>query len=230
MKDKWYLKTWFICILFFFWFLYGIPLIVGIILLILKLRNDHKLAKDHENVVEQNANYEQQIVSEKSTCTLATPSDLFKISSSVLPPQDNYNILSSDEKKFFTAFYKQLLNANLNPSKIELVRLSNYGFNVDYTGLCYIGKIRLHTPPTQFAVKKNGNKRATKIFLIEKDAKEFAKRDPDYFIETRKPIESTYMQYSIGLLNIKEVSGFDVDTYIDLIPYWIRYINYCKRH
>lgn len=105
MKDKWYLKTWFICILFFFWFLYGIPLIVGIILLVLKLRNDHKLAKEHENLVEQNEDYEQQMVSEKSTCTLATPSDLFKISSSVLPPQDNYNILSSDEKKFFTAFY-----------------------------------------------------------------------------------------------------------------------------
>ena len=82
MKDKWYLKTWFICILFFFWFLYGIPLIVGIILLVLKLRNDHKLAKEHKNLVEQNEDYEQQMVSEKSTCTLATPSDLFKISSS----------------------------------------------------------------------------------------------------------------------------------------------------
>ena len=68
------------------------------------------------------------------------------------------------------------------------------------------------------------------VALDEKDAKEFAKRNPDYFIETRKPIESTYMQYSIGLLNKKDVSGFDVDTYIDLIPYWIRYINYCKRH
>ena len=64
MKDKWYLKTWFICILFFFWFLYGIPLIVGIILLILKLRNERALATEYENLVEQNDSYEKLLTPE----------------------------------------------------------------------------------------------------------------------------------------------------------------------
>ena len=44
MKNKWYLSTLFISILFAFWFLYGIPLIIGIILLIFK---------EKENSIEQ---------------------------------------------------------------------------------------------------------------------------------------------------------------------------------
>ena len=46
MNNKWYLKTWLICILFFFWFLF-IPLIAGIILLLLKLRNERALATEY---------------------------------------------------------------------------------------------------------------------------------------------------------------------------------------
>lgn len=64
MNNKWYLKTWLICILFFFWFLYGIPLIVGIILLILKLRNERALATEYENLVEQNDSYEKLLTPE----------------------------------------------------------------------------------------------------------------------------------------------------------------------
>lgn len=40
MKQKWYLNTWLICILFAFWFIYGIPLVVGIILLMLKAKDE----------------------------------------------------------------------------------------------------------------------------------------------------------------------------------------------
>lgn len=29
MNQKWYLKTWLICILFAFWWAYGVPLIIG---------------------------------------------------------------------------------------------------------------------------------------------------------------------------------------------------------
>ena len=64
MNNKWYLKTWLICILFFFWFLYGIPLIVGIILLLLKLRNERKLATEYESLVEQNDSYKKSLTPE----------------------------------------------------------------------------------------------------------------------------------------------------------------------
>lgn len=50
MKQKWYLQTWLICILFFFWFLYGIPLIVGIILLIIRNKQDQKMYNDYSDI------------------------------------------------------------------------------------------------------------------------------------------------------------------------------------
>ena len=46
MKKKWYLNTWLICLLFAFWFAYGIPLLLGIVLLILKNKAE-KSATEH---------------------------------------------------------------------------------------------------------------------------------------------------------------------------------------
>lgn len=40
MKQKWYLQIWLICILFAFWWVYGVPLIIGIILIIFKIRDE----------------------------------------------------------------------------------------------------------------------------------------------------------------------------------------------
>jgi len=52
MKKKWYLQTWFISILFACWFLYGIPLIIGIILLFVKNREDKKLLQQAEQAAQ----------------------------------------------------------------------------------------------------------------------------------------------------------------------------------
>lgn len=41
-KTPWYFNTCLICILFAAWFLYGIPLIVGIVLLIFKTKHGKK--------------------------------------------------------------------------------------------------------------------------------------------------------------------------------------------
>ncbi len=41
MKHKWYLSTWLICLLFAFWF-FIIPAVIGLILLILKYKEDKK--------------------------------------------------------------------------------------------------------------------------------------------------------------------------------------------
>ena len=50
MKRKWYLQTWLICLLFAFWFAYGIPLILGIGLLILKLREEKSLFSQNKQL------------------------------------------------------------------------------------------------------------------------------------------------------------------------------------
>lgn len=65
MKQKWYLKTWLICLLFAFWFLYGIPLLIGIILLFCKNRQDKLMAEklitlENDNQLLKNNNTELQ--------------------------------------------------------------------------------------------------------------------------------------------------------------------------
>lgn len=50
MKQPFYLKTWFIGILYAFWFVYGIPLVVAILLTILQGRRRNKFLQTHESV------------------------------------------------------------------------------------------------------------------------------------------------------------------------------------
>ena len=60
MKQKWYLSDWFIGILFFLWPLYGIPLVIGIILLTIK----HSLTKKQFMQTEEQLN---QLTLQKQT-------------------------------------------------------------------------------------------------------------------------------------------------------------------
>ncbi len=153
-----------------------------------------------------------------------------KITSNTIPPQENYNVLSDMEKQFLDAFYEQLNIANLSPSRIKLTRMSNGGFSVDYLGLGYIGKINLCEPPITYAVIKKGNQRATKVFCSLIEANLFASNSSEYIVETRHKKQSIYMQYLRGFSTIKDLHDISLDECIDLIPYWIRYIKYCKRN
>ncbi|WP_081791772.1 DUF4041 domain-containing protein [Sporolactobacillus terrae] len=44
-KDKWYYSTWFIALLFAFWFVF-IPLVIGVVLLIVQMKNRHRMFKE----------------------------------------------------------------------------------------------------------------------------------------------------------------------------------------
>lgn len=48
MKRKWYLQTWFICLLIFFWFLF-IPGFIGFILLVVQIYQDYKFKEQYGN-------------------------------------------------------------------------------------------------------------------------------------------------------------------------------------
>lgn len=48
-KEKWYLNTWFICLLFAFWF-YVIPGIIGLIFLIMQINENKKLLKKYGEI------------------------------------------------------------------------------------------------------------------------------------------------------------------------------------
>lgn len=197
---------------------------------------DSKECNAYKNIIPPN----EKTIHEQSVVNLDTtmghyPSKThdyleMKIVSNTIPPQENYDVLNENEKLFFKAFYNQLRENNLSPSQIKLTRMSSGGFNVDYIGLCYIGKINLYIPPASYAVVKNGNKRATKIFDNRADAECFISDKNDFRIDIRQPHYSSYMQYLRGFFTIKEFSNISVEQCIEYIPYWIRYIKYCKRN
>lgn len=69
MKKKWYLQTWFICIMFAFWPLI-IPGIAGIILLIMQILDNNKLIKKYGHIDQLNnsiSSLEKQIEDTKSS-------------------------------------------------------------------------------------------------------------------------------------------------------------------
>lgn len=69
MKKKWYLQTWFICIMFAFWFLI-IPGIAGIVLLIMQILETNNLIKKYGHIDQLNnsiSSLEKQIEDTKSS-------------------------------------------------------------------------------------------------------------------------------------------------------------------
>ena len=153
-----------------------------------------------------------------------------KIVPNTYPAKDGYNCLNENEKIFFQEFYQQLIAAKLSPYLIKLTRLSNGEFNVDYTTLCYVGKINLYQSPASYLAIKRGNKRATKIFHTLQEAETYISQKEEYSIEVRQPKDINSMQYLRGASTIKNLSNLSVEQCIEYIPYWIRYIKYCKRN
>ena len=191
---------------------------------------------NHENTMFPNGNtiVEQQQLDYQITqgnYPIGTPSYLgMRIISNTIPAQENYYILNENEQLFFKNFCDQLIVANLSPSNIKLTRLSNGGFNVDYIGVCYVGKINLYILPTTYAVIKTGNQRATKVFNSKEKAEEFIFGKEKYNIQVRTPKPEIFMQYLCGQTTIKNLHDISLTQCIELIPYWIRYIKYCKRN
>lgn len=153
-----------------------------------------------------------------------------KIVSSTVPPQENYNCLNEEEQTFFSTLREKLVEAKYSPELVRLTRLSDGTFNVDYIGICYVGKIRLFKAHPIYAVIKKGNKKAAKLFKVKQEADIFANTNVDYEVQVRNFESEFYMQYMIGITSIKELINPSLQQCIDTIPRWIRYINYCKRN
>ena len=64
MNSKWYLNSVLISILFLLWPLYGIPLIAGIILLVLKIREEKNQSEAYTQLLISNQRYEALLTPE----------------------------------------------------------------------------------------------------------------------------------------------------------------------
>lgn len=101
MKEKWYLKTWLICILFACWFIYGIPLIIGIVLLILKIKEENRIRLYADNLISDNERLKDMLTPEMQNA---------------VEFQKHLDALHTDEEK---------INASINELNIKLAGLKN---------------------------------------------------------------------------------------------------------
>lgn len=136
--------------------------------------------------------------------------------------------LSQIERTFFYSMLQQFFDSGLDPFDVRITRMSSMGFNVD-THNCYVGKINLYKEPNKYAVKKEGRKRATRVFTNIKDANNYISAHNGYCIETRNGENRYSMQYLNNLYEPKEIFGKELEEYISAIQKWIKYIKYCQK-
>lgn len=161
----------------------------------------------------------------------------FTIKSGRIPEYPDFNVLSDLEYQFMIHLKTALIEGNLNPSMIELTRLSDETFNVFYQDehRCYVGKINLkcgYSSPDKYAVMKNGQKRAKRVLNSEEEAKSYMEQHGGDYIELRPGrVAHYYMQYSSGKLGTDThfIESSDFQDYINGISYWIDYIKECQK-
>ena len=119
-------------------------------------------------------------------------------------------LLNEDECQFFEELWKQ---ARVLPDSFTINRSSIYApFNVYIGTWGYVGKIRLYNDPPKYAVMKEGNKRATKLFLTEKEAIEFSTNLPNSRIEIRLSKDERFMQILQGIYQNLIIPGDTIET------------------
>lgn len=153
--------------------------------------------------------------------------------------------LNEDECLFFDELWKQ---GRILKDSFTIKRSSVYApFSVYIGNWGYVGTIRLYNDPPKWAVMKEGNKRATRLFLAEKEALDFSANLPNSRVEIRLPKDERFMQILHGkyqnlampgdtietirnrmLENIVDgeleiIQGVDLKGYISKIPEWIFY-------
>ncbi|WP_155594212.1 DUF4041 domain-containing protein [Clostridium tyrobutyricum] len=107
-KKKWYLKTWFIALMFAFWF-FIVPPIIGIILLVLKSKENKILQEEHMSLLEQIEKFKKESLETKQD-------DLDSI---------NKEITSSEEKLKNIHIDLNNITQTLNKNKDENNKLSS---------------------------------------------------------------------------------------------------------
>lgn len=142
-KQKWYFNSWLIEILFAFWFLYGIPLAIGIILSILKTKYEKQQLKQYQGIVSDNQRYKELLTPEM---------------------QDTFNL-----EKLIESLRKeeQTLNSSINNSKKEIDELRKKIISFDDEIL--VQEFGLYKPMYEFAQALQYKEELEKVRHLQKD-------------------------------------------------------------
>lgn len=141
--------------------------------------------------------------------------------------------LTNDESMFFNALADFAQKAELK-GLFTIERNTNRDYVVYWDekySSCMVGKVNFYVEDDKFAVKKEGNSRASKIFNSLKMAEDYVSAKKGlYTIERREGEDRRYFEYIVAHKDIKDVTNKvitpkDVKTYIQSISYWIKYIK-----
>lgn len=182
--NKFYLQTWFIALMFAFWFIFGIPLIIGVILLIIKQKNDKKLVQELEHLHSTNIYYEQfltpeirramniqqhiqQLSFEKESLDTTISSlneQISQLDSTILSKRDEINELNNaiSIQANISALKEELsrLDSSINTKKKKIVQLDEE---------ILVQEFGLYKPQFEFATSLDYKEELAKIRFRQKE-------------------------------------------------------------
>lgn len=150
MKEKWYLKTWLLCILFAFWFIYGIPLIIGIILLVLKLKNEKVMSAQMSELISDNQKYQQMMTPEMQNGV-----ELQKLIEKL--HQEEVNVA------------ERISDLNIKAADLESKIKSKQAQLISFDDEILVQEFGLYTPQFDFATALDYKEELAKIRVLQKN-------------------------------------------------------------
>lgn len=150
MKEKWYLKTWLLCILFAFWFIYGIPLIIGIILLVLKLKNEKVMSAQMNELISDNQKYQQMMTPEMQNGV-----ELQKLIEKL--HQEEVNVA------------ERISDLNIKAADLESKIKSKQAQLISFDDEILVQEFGLYTPQFDFATALDYKEELAKIRMLQKN-------------------------------------------------------------
>ncbi len=175
------------------------------------------------------------IVSDSTQATKLTVTDYayYDVKIKSKEPCDRF-ILSSTEATFIATLSKNLKNANLSPKNFLLEERYNtfVAYYSSKNGDVWVGRISAKSivSPDKYAVIKQGNQKASRIFEFETDAKKYIEDKQNYYIELRKGFVHPFsIQYMIDMNTPEYLETNDIQDCINAISEWIKYIQLCTK-
>lgn len=150
LKQKWYLKTWLICILFACWFIYGIPLIIGIVLLVLKLKDEKNLLTQMNQLISENQRFAQMMTPEMQSA-IALQKHVESLHQEEVSITEHINELSSKSTT---------LEQTIKSKQKQIISLDDE---------ILVQEFGLYTPQFDFATALDYKEELAKVRTLQKD-------------------------------------------------------------
>lgn len=122
MEEKWYLKTWFICLMFAFWF-FILPGIIGIVLLVMQFRQNKQVRQKYgaiDTLEKRIQHMNEELNQRKHSYELS----LFEYQNIITQKSEEYAALTAEKEKEYSKFIQEK-NKEIDALRLEAENLLN---------------------------------------------------------------------------------------------------------